>query len=57
MLSDNITTVIQQYFMTILPYCTLQIPDVISSMALAKKGYYDGAMSGAIGSQVSVTLL
>jgi Ca2+/Na+ antiporter len=29
-----------------------EIPDVISSMALAKRGYHNGAMSGAIGSQV-----
>lgn len=29
-----------------------EIPDTISSISLAKKGYTDGAMSGAIGSQV-----
>ena len=29
-----------------------EIPDTISAVALAKNGYYDGAMAGAIGSQV-----
>jgi Ca2+/Na+ antiporter len=29
-----------------------QIPDTMSSIALAKRGFYDGAMAGAIGSQV-----
>ena len=29
-----------------------EIPDAISSVALARSGYYDGAMAGAIGSQV-----
>ena len=29
-----------------------EIPDTISAVALAKNGYFDGAMAGAIGSQV-----
>ena len=34
-----------------------QLPDIVSSVALAKAGYLDGAMAGAIGSQVtSITL-
>lgn len=34
-----------------------QLPDIVSSVALAKAGYFDGAMAGAIGSQVtSITL-
>lgn len=30
----------------------MQIPDTISSIALARSGFYDGALAGAIGSQV-----
>jgi len=33
-----------------------EIPDAISSISLAKKGYINGAMSGAIGSQVPLSL-
>eukprot|EP01039_Chlorochromonas_danica_P010819 gene10819-12027_t len=29
-----------------------EIPDTISAMALARNGYHDGAIAGAIGSQV-----
>jgi len=29
-----------------------EIPDIVSSSALAKKGYHDGALAGAIGSQI-----
>ena len=29
---------------------------MMSSISLSKKGYYDGAMSGAIGSQVRVSM-
>jgi Ca2+/Na+ antiporter len=31
---------------------SVQIPDTVSAVALARSGYYNAAMAGAIGSQV-----
>ncbi len=34
-----------------------QIPDTVSAVALARNGYYNAAMAGAIGSQVRYVTL
>jgi hypothetical protein len=43
------------FYVSHYPHCLgAEIPDVVSALALARAGYYDGAVAGAIGSQVRI---